>query len=199
MRADLKAEMCLGVRRQSAAAPPPFARQTAPEGGGALRFPPQSMTLPGLRCLQFRAFTLVEIMIVVAIMGLILAAGIPALDQAFRKTGFRKTLSDITDVCIETRKQAIINGEEADIVFHPKDRTLNGGGKSAKIDDNVAIEMLDVNLTEYKEAEEAKVRFFPNGTCDEMTLILHSPDKNQWRKITLEITTSLVSVTDSMQ
>jgi len=163
---------------------------------------PENGDGPPIRISDLRdrgGFTLVEIMIVVAIMGLILAAGVPALDRALRKEGFRKTLSDITDVCIETRKQAIINGEEADIVFHPKDRTLSGGGKSAKIEDNVTIEMLDVNLTEYKEAEEAKVRFFPNGTCDEMTLILHAVDKNQWRKITLEITTSLASVTDKLQ
>jgi len=48
-------------------------------------------------------------------------------------------------------------------------------------------------LTEYKDADTAKVRFFPNGTCDEMTLILHS-DKGEWMKITLEITTGLTSV-----
>jgi hypothetical protein len=53
--------------------------------------------------------------------------------------------------------------------------------------------MLDVNLNEYKDAEEAEVRFYPNGTCDEMTLILVS-DKNEWRKISLEITTGLASV-----
>ncbi len=39
---------------------------------------------------------------------------------------------------------------------------------------------------------EARVRFFPNGTSDEMTLIMHSGD--QYRKITLEVTTGLASV-----
>jgi hypothetical protein len=37
------------------------------------------------------------------------------------------------------------------------------------------------------------VRFFPNGTCDEMTLVLRS-DKNEWRTISLEVTTGLASV-----
>ena len=52
--------------------------------------------------------------------------------------------------------------------------------------------MLDINLTEYKDAGEARVRFFPDGTSDEMTLIIHSGD--QYRKITLEVTTGLASV-----
>jgi hypothetical protein len=55
------------------------------------------------------------------------------------------------------------------------------------------IEMLDVNLVEYKDAEVVRVNFYPNGTCDEMTLILVS-DRNEWRKISLEVTTSIVSV-----
>jgi hypothetical protein len=52
--------------------------------------------------------------------------------------------------------------------------------------------MLDINLLEYKDADEARVRFFPNGTSDEMTLVLH--DGDQYRKITLEVTTGLASV-----
>ena len=52
--------------------------------------------------------------------------------------------------------------------------------------------MLDVNLVEYKDADEARVRFFPNGTSDEMTLILHSGD--QYREIALEVTTGLASM-----
>ncbi len=53
--------------------------------------------------------------------------------------------------------------------------------------------MLDVNLSEYKDQETARVRFYPNGTCDEMTLILRS-DKGEQRGIVLEITTGLATV-----
>jgi hypothetical protein len=38
----------------------------------------------------------------------------------------------------------------------------------------------------------ARVHFFPNGTCDELTLVLHSSD--EWEKITLEFSTALASV-----
>ena len=38
---------------------------------------------------------------------------------------------------------------------------------------------------------EARVRFFANGTSDEMTLVLSSG--GEYRKITLEVTTALAS------
>ena len=54
----------------------------------------------------------------------------------------------------------------------------------------------DVNMQECKDFDTVKVRFFPNGTCDEMTLILRSKN-NEWRRITLEITTALpIPLTD---
>jgi hypothetical protein len=64
---------------------------------------------------------------------------------------------------------------------------------SAVISDRVVIEMLDVNLTEYKDEEFARVRFYPNGTCDEFTLILHS-EKGEFLQIATEITTGLTVV-----
>ena len=150
-----------------------------------------------LRC----AFTLIEIMVVVAIMAVIVTAAIPSLYGMIHKEGFRKTMSDVMDVCRSARAEAIIKGEPAELVFHPHDGTgeVNSEGAgygswahSAKFE-NCIIRMLDVNLQEYKDADTAKVRFFPDGKCDEMTLVLES-DNGEWRTISLEITTGIASV-----
>jgi hypothetical protein len=61
------------------------------------------------------------------------------------------------------------------------------------IPEDFSIEMLDINLSEYRESEWARVRFYPNGMSDEMTLVLRSP-KMEYKKITLEITTGRPSV-----
>ena len=44
-----------------------------------------------------RGFTLLEIMVVVAIMGLIMAMGVPSILSALKKDGMRKAVSDLQD------------------------------------------------------------------------------------------------------
>ena len=166
-------------------------------------------------------FTLIEIMIVVAIMAVVMTMSVPMVYHMFRKEGMRKAVTEVVEVCSNARRQAIMSGAMSELIFHPKERRFeissapakpkpeNGeappitfdapthtsvdGGTAGVLSDRLIIEMLDVNLIEYKDADEVHVRFYPNGTCDEMTLILHS-DQNEWRKISLEVTTSLADV-----
>jgi hypothetical protein len=42
--------------------------------------------------------------------------------------------------------------------------------------------------------DQVVVRFFPNGSCDEMELILYQPRTNERRRICLEVTTALASL-----
>jgi prepilin-type N-terminal cleavage/methylation domain-containing protein len=184
---------------------------------------------PGTRCLAARlyppwasriqaGFTLIEIMVVVAIIGIIMTIGIPSIYRLTQKEGMRKAVSDVWEACNHARAQAIFRGAPAEVVFHPVERRFEVGGGSAvrraeegadfvverpaprtgagyasQIPADVLIEMLDINLLEYRESDVARVRFFPNGTSDELTLILRST-KNEWRAITLEVTTGRVSV-----
>lgn len=176
--------------------------------------PPFAMSLPRRvrrgaigRMRWTGAFTLIEIMVVVAIIGIILAAGVPSLYGFFHKSGLRKTTSDILETLQSARATAIMSDSTAVVTFHPRAGTCETGkakgdyggwAHSAKFQD-CSVEMLDVNLHECKDFDTVRVRFFPNGTCDEMTLVLHSLNGDQWRKISLEIMTGLPQMTDKIQ
>jgi prepilin-type N-terminal cleavage/methylation domain-containing protein len=169
-----------------------------------------------------RGFTLVEIMIVVAIMGIVMTMSMPMVYKLWHKAPMIKAVRDVTEVLSRARAQAIMQNSMADVVFHPRERTMQvsagsapsrkpaseyddlgavamgpppppHSGMGATLDSSISIEMLDVNLTEYKDADVVRARFYPNGTCDELTIILHS-DKGEWYKIALEITTGLATV-----
>ena len=56
-------------------------------------------------------------MIVVAIIGLIAAMGVPSILQIFRKEGMRKAVSDVKDVFAEARAQAILKNQKTASFF----------------------------------------------------------------------------------
>jgi prepilin-type N-terminal cleavage/methylation domain-containing protein len=139
-----------------------------------------------------RAFTLIEIMIVVAIIGLIAAMGIPSMLQMLNKEGMRKAVDDVKGLLTDARAEAILKDETTYVSFRPADNRLDSSiGKSVTLPVGVAMEAIGINLIDKSETEESHVQFFPNGTCDELTLVLHSG--TDWRKITLEFSTAIAS------
>jgi hypothetical protein len=63
---------------------------------------------------------------------------------------------------------------------------------SARLSSELVIELLDVNFLPLKNADEARVRFYPNGTSDEFTIVVQHG--GQWRKISLDIVTGLAEL-----
>jgi type II secretory pathway pseudopilin PulG len=164
----------------------------------------------------------VEIMIVVAILGIVMTMSIPAFSQLRRKENLRQAVADVVEVCSTARARAILGGRPVELWIRPQEKLLfvagpvpetgaeepppsttarlpatpgdeARSGLQARLPDSVSLEMVDVNFVEFKDAELARVRFFPNGTCDELTLVLRS-DRNEYRKISLEVTTALAQV-----
>ncbi len=107
---------------------------------------------PSFRC---RAFTLIEIMIVVAIIGLIAAMGAPSLMAMIQRDGMRKALYDVTELLGNTRADAILKGKDTYVSFHPADNRLDSSnGKSVTLADGIAMEGIGIELKDCSEMEE---------------------------------------------
>ena len=154
------------------------------------------------------AFTLMELMVVVGIIGLVAAMSVPSILQVRREAPMRKAVNDVMEMCDRARAGAVLKSTQTSIIFHPRERKaeLVGGdanaalstriGKgpvmSTEFDPSVDVEGLGINLKDWTDADSARVNFYDNGTCDEMTLILASAGQREM--ITLELTTALPTV-----
>ena len=74
-------------------------------------------------------------------------------------------------------------------VAQPAGGQISGG----TLPEGITFEMLDINLLSFRESDFARVRFFPNGTCDECRLVVVGPN-DDWRGIELENTTGVPNV-----
>jgi hypothetical protein len=152
---------------------------------------------------RVRAFTLVELMLVVGLAALAMAVGIPAFVNARHKAPLRQTVQNLTEVFSRARAQAIMTGRAVELRIRPIDGvfelgSVTGGANvpgamAITLPAEVGIELLDVNLQPMKDAEEAVVRFHANGTCDLFALVLRSVE-NEMCMVTLELTTGLARV-----
>ena len=155
-------------------------------------------------------FTLMELMLVVAIMGLVMAMGVPSILSAVHEGPLRKAVNDVVEICGHARAEAILAGQTTVVVFHPRAGTVEYSGgvsrgamssrvglkpvTSTHFDRSVNVGLLIVNELDLTEPvnDVANVRFYKDGTCDEMKMELDA--HGEFRVITLEVSTSLASV-----
>lgn len=160
-------------------------------------------------------FTMLEIMIVVAMAALVMSISIPFVQRTVRQDAVYTAVKVVEDACRNARALAIFNNAPADLVINPQEKSFSvrpGAARaslpprdgenrkaapkhnlqpySGAFAEEVTIELLDVNFTELRDSEEATVRFQPNGTADEFTIFFRI-GATAARKITLDIVTGL--------
>ncbi len=157
------------------------------------------------------AFTLIEIMVVVGIIGLVAAMGMPSIVKAMQKEGMRKAVSDMQDVFFSAREKAILTNQKVAVVFYPRERRFGVEGAAAgdsgtavnvhsgkttatTLPNGVELGMLDIFRQDYVQSDWAKIFFNADGTCDEAVIVLIAKGRSQ--KITLEYATGMPVVSD---
>lgn len=95
---------------------------------------PASLRHPVSRLRDRRAFTLIELMVVIAIVGLVLTIAVPSIYRQLHPDSMQKAVSDFMEACSQARAQAILGGTIAEVVITAEDHTISvrGAGPGAR-------------------------------------------------------------------
>lgn len=168
-------------------------------------------------------FTLFELMVVIAILGIVVTISMPSLIGNLKRGPMREAMENLQEVCRHARLKAVMEGHTSELIIQAGSGALDvrraadteapdvtdlldpaaataepdtsgvlRGGKvhdlHLRLPDSVAFKELRVNLRDMMDFSEARVRFYPDGTCDALETVLFS-ERSEERRLKLEITT----------
>ena len=138
-----------------------------------------------------RAFTLVELIVVIAVMGVILGISIPAFIKMGKKAPLERAISDVEEVCRNARARAILDMRVMEVYLNDADdvialntatRTVMGvdmetgleGRQPESGEEKVRYQLeADMEIIAPVDDEfegELWLRFYPNGTAEPVEL-----------------------------
>lgn len=106
-------------------------------------------------------FTLIEIMIVVAIMLVILGIGIPSVFRSMKKDPLKQAVSDIVEGCSHARAQAILTGEPMVFVISSDGSfSVSKAPKRENLAPKTGAAALEINEADYADPLESSPSSF---------------------------------------
>ena len=161
-----------------------------------------------------RAFTLVEIMVVVAVMGLLIGISIPAFRKIMNKAPLEQGISDVETLCRQARAEAIVKQRAMDVVLNETEETVALTTAARVINAPDPFTGLIIKITEETQlidqvflqvdlqiiapeadeftVDEIRIRFYPNGTSE--TLELRVVGAGEAYRLTLDPVTGRTAV-----
>lgn len=140
-----------------------------------------------------RGFTLLELIIVLAIAGIVMAVSVPKIFKGIESTKSRKLLSDIVMFFRQARMDALSGSNTITVLVKLQKGVLEANNdKKFTIpeDSNISISVEDDYL--YNDVEETSYSFYPNGMASGAKLIILSED-NKMGVIFLDPLTGLAN------
>ncbi|MCD6051492.1 MAG: hypothetical protein K0Q55_2901 [Verrucomicrobia bacterium] len=158
-------------------------------------------------------FTLVEIIIVVMLIGMIMAWGVPTFVQTFKRQPMQQAVNDLLEICASARASAIMTGVPAEMIVTGDAAanritfsvqrggaatdplsgapTASGEVSSTVLPESIELELMFVNLQDalLPDSPPARVKFYPDGTCQEFAVVLLERSTNKRRLIRLDVIT----------
>ena len=140
-----------------------------------------------------RGFTLMELLVVLAILGLTMVLAMPTLGRLLPGLELRTEARDVASALREARASAIGRNEEVTIVLDRERGLLQVAGKPiVQLSPKIGVSALETSHS--SRAGDNEIRFFPDGTSTGGRLTLALGERQE--HVVVDWLTGAVSITE---
>ncbi len=105
-------------------------------------------------CRPRAAFTLIEIMVVCAIIGIVMTIAIPSIYRQLHPESMQKAMNDIKDACDLARGHAVLNGSTMKLVINTREKQISVvQGEVSRAEPMERLESKSVSGEEWRMAD----------------------------------------------
>jgi general secretion pathway protein H len=124
-----------------------------------------------------QGFTLFELLVVLAILGIVIALGAPSLHRMLPGVELKSSAQTVATALREARGLAIASSTEVTLVVDLNDHALRvGDGPPVRLSSSVGITLLTATR-ELIDAGTGQIRFYPDGTSTGGRITLSRGDR----------------------
>lgn len=106
-------------------------------------------------------FTLVEMMVAMAVVGLMLAVSVPLASRFYQGLQYREAVREVVTTLNSARHLAVTSGRAQDVSLDPANNVLVFRGEQRKLPEEMSLVLRTAR--EVNTASAAVIRFYPEG------------------------------------
>lgn len=133
-------------------------------GGKAVERPPVS---------RGAGFTLIELLAAITIVGMVLAASIPASMRFFESMQYRQAVRDVITTLGSARYTAVNKGKSQDVAINPQTNEMTFNDRHSQLPEG--LDLTVHSAREVNRREEGVIRFYPEGGSSGGTIEIARP------------------------
>lgn len=120
-----------------------------------------------------RGFTLLEMIVAIAIVGLLLAVSVPGTQRMYQSMQYRESLREVLAMLSTARREALDSGAPQDVQIEPEERRISLNDRQRQLPEGFSIAV--TAASELSGQGVAVIRFYPEGGSTGGDLDISSP------------------------